>query len=46
MKIDIKSVVLGLALGIGGVFSLMYLFVGPKSEFQFNSGNNNYDQIQ
>ena len=42
MKIEYKSLFLGLALGIIGVFSTLYLLGNVETEYQFKTG----DKIQ
>ena len=39
MKIEYKSLFLGLALGIVGVFSVLYLLGNVETEFQFKTGD-------
>ena len=39
MKIEYKSLFLGLALGIVGVFSVLYLLGNVETEFQFKIGD-------
>ena len=39
MKIQYKSLFLGLALGIVGVFSVLYLLGNVETEFQFKTGD-------
>ena len=39
MKIEYKSLFLGLALGVVGVFSVLYLLGNVETEFQFKTGD-------
>ena len=39
MKIEYKSLFLGFALGIVGVFSVLYLLGNVETEFQFKTGD-------
>lgn len=39
MKIEYKSLFLGFALGVVGVFSVLYLLGNVETEFQFKTGD-------
>jgi len=44
MKIEYKSLFLGISLGIVGVFSVLYLFGNVETEFSFSTGDKNQDK--
>jgi hypothetical protein len=44
MKIEYKSLFLGISLGIVGVFSVLFLFGNVETELSFSTGDNKQDK--
>ena len=44
MKIEYKSLFLGISLGILGVFSVLFLFGNVETELSFSTGDNKQDK--
>ena len=44
MKIEYKSLFLGISLGIVGVFSVLYLFGNVETELSFSTGDKKQDK--
>ena len=40
MKVEYKSMFLGAALGVGGVFAILFLLGDVETEFSFSTGEN------